>query len=319
MSEETTPPSNATIPNQGISDVKVYAFDDLKNLLGKIDSPEVGNIASQMPSATEQSEFDSKLSEFLDNSSENNKTVLGIDIYKYSQFKDNQQKMIPFIFSLLRQEAIKTFFDCEPFFSNGYTKQQMEDDMIDSGDGGYLFFNTPIDAIIFLMYFNTFIHLFNSYHLYPKLRKYVGSITIRYAITHNSLYKIDSNFYGAAIIHNARIISKDQLNRCLIDNKTYEWFLLNTNGIETLPHTNINDLAHLKPYGAPTDSLFFSDDYAEIRNVFCQKLEKIHVKEDDFDIYNLIIQSFLSFYPGEDENKLFPFISTIGNMNCNGI
>lgn len=43
-----------------------------------------------------------------------------------------------------------------------------------------------------------------------------------------------SNFYGSAIINCARIISKDRLNRCLIDAETNKWFLHNTNGIETL-------------------------------------------------------------------------------------
>ena len=290
--------------------------------MDRIDSRESFDFVSKEPNKEDQVLFEASLLPFLLEKVDYKKTILGIDIFKYSQFDYVRQKLIPFIFSLLRKEAEKSFFQAESFFSNRYNIRQIEQDLIDAGDGGFLVFDEPIDAVVFLIHFNAYLHLYNSYHLYPKLRQYVGPLTIRYAITHERLYKINSKYYGPAVINNARIISKDKLNRLLIDNKTYEWFLLNTNGIENLPYVKKTDLKHLNHNGLDESRLFsvaLGDiDDGNIRNVFCQKLEKIHVKDDDFDIYNLMIQSFLTFH-GETENKRIPVVSTIGNMNCNGI
>ncbi|SIO29834.1 hypothetical protein [Fibrobacter sp. UWB11] len=298
------------------------SYETIKSFLDRIDSRESFDFVSKEPDESEQIDFEKSLDGFLSRWEDDKKAVLGIDIFKYSQFDYKKQKLIPFVFSLLRKEAEKCFSYAESFFSYRYVNDRIQHDLIDTGDGGFLIFDEPIDAVVFLLHFNAFLHLYNSYHLYPKLRKYVGPLTIRYAITYDLLYKINSRFYGRAIINNARIISKDKLNRLLIDDKTYEWFLLNTNGIENLPYVKKTDLKHLNQNAQDEDRLFsvaLGDiDDGNIRNVFCQKLEKIHVKDDDFDIYNLMIQSFLTFH-GETENKRIPVVTTIGNMNCNGI
>ncbi len=165
--------------------------------------------------------------------------------------------------------------------------------------------------------------MFNSYHLYPNLRKYLnGPLIVRYTITYDRLYKIDSKYYGPAIIKNARIISKDKLNRFLIDDKTYEWFLLNTNGIENLPNLRLEQMGHLIDPNSknkePLKSVYFSSNNkgSHFQHIFCQKLEKISVKDDNFEVYNLMIQYFANTAYNE---KAVPFITSIGNMNCNGI
>lgn len=249
------------------------------------------------------------------------RAVLGIDIYKYSQFDYDKQKIIPALFEIIRKVTESFFIRREPFFSNRYTKQLFENDLIHTGDGGFLFFQNPIDALVFLLQFNCIVHLFNSHHIFAPLRRYINEpLTLRYAITFDQVYKVDSRFFGPAIIHNSRILSKDKLNRLLIDDKTYEWFLLNTHGIENLPIIKLQDLSHLNlSNNNPKNNkslLFSGSKKANIRNVFCQKLERIQVKEDSFDIYNLMIQSVLSFKSNNSEASV---ITTVGNMNCNGI
>lgn len=321
-------PSRGFTPRRGVADNhreitgNNRSYQTIKLLLDRIDNSESFDFVSNEPNEVEQSSFESSLKSSLDEWNDEKKAVLGVDIFKYSQFDYRKQKLIPFIFSFLRKEAVRSFVLTEKFFSNRYERDVLEKDLIDTGDGGFLVFSQPIDAIVFLMHFNAYLHSFNSYHLYPKLRKYVGPLTIRYAITYDRLYKIDSKYYGPAIINNARIISKDKLNRLLIDDKTFDWFLLNVNGVENLPYVKKTDLKHLYLDDGDPESFssFILGDggNGQIRNVFCQKLEKIHVKDDDFDIYNLMIQSFLTFY-GESEDETISVVATVGNMNCNGI
>jgi len=219
--------------------------------------------------------------------------VLGVDIYKYSQFPSDKQKLIPSLFFLLKFVIDNDFCRYESLFSYHYDVEKLKGDFVHTGDGGYIFFKHPLEAIIYLLYFSYIVHLFNSHHLFSALRNFLGEpLTLRYAITYDNLYMIDSKFFGPAIIHNARILSKDKLNRLLIDRNTYDWFLANTNGIENLPNITKEDLTHLKiPSTTPLETLFFNPSKkTKIRSAFCQKLEKISVKDDLFDIYNLMIQ-----------------------------
>ena len=249
--------------------------------------------------------------------------VLGIDIYKYSQFPPHKQKIIPSLFFFLKFLTENCFSNSESLFSYHYDVENLKNDFIHTGDGGSLFFKNPLEATIFLQLFNIAVHLFNSHHLFPGIRNYLDEpITLRYTITFDTLYKIDHKFFGPAIIHNARIISKDKLNRFLIDNNTYEWFLDNTNGIENLPNIYRKDLSHLEISNTekPLKTTFFnSTSISKIRNVFCQKLEKITVKDDHFEVYNIMIQSLGSFFQRNDIENAITVITTVGNMNCNGI
>lgn len=327
----TTPPKEAPVIRKPIirkeDDVINYSYDTLSSFLINHDKEFAFDLISQEPTDTEFEKFKKELNKELAEPKEIKKAVLGIDIYKYSKYDYNQQKIIPFIFSVLRISAAQLFFDHESVFSSHYKtdedENELEKDLVNTGDGGYLFFKNPIDAILFLSRFNTSLHLFNSYHLSPNLRKYLGGpLTVRYTITYDRLYKIDSKYYGPAIIKNARIISKDKLNRFLIDDKTYEWFLLNTNGIENLPNLRLEQMDHLIDPNSKNNkslkSIYFSNDNegSHFQHIFCQKLEKISVKDDDFEVYNLMIQYFVNTSYNE---KAVPFITSIGNMNCNGI
>ena len=300
----------------------IDSYEKISSFLKEYDKKSADDLISQEPSDKELKAFTDELEKKFADHPKNKKAVLGIDIYKYSKYDFFQQKFIPFIFSFFLEKATALFFKHEIFFSSHYDKETFKNNLVNTGDGGYLFFQKPIDAIVFLSKFNAYLHLFNSYHRFPKLRKYLGPLTIRYAITYDQIYKIESKYYGPAIIKNARIISKDKLNRFLIDDKTYEWFLLNTNGIENLLNLHIDQMNHLinqnhKNKDSLKSILFSSDkNKSHIQHIFCQKLEKISVKDDDFDVYNLMIQCFVNIF---HTKKAIPFITSIGNMNCNGI
>ena len=299
------------------NEVKEYKFHELEDLLDQIDDPAANNIVSKEPTPRTQSSFEKKLQKFIKEEKEVKKAVLGIDIYRYSKVCYDKQKIMPFLFSLLIRNAKRFFLHTETFFTSTYEERQLDQELIHTGDGGYLFFDTPLDSLIFALHFNNFLHLFNSYHMYPKLRKYIGPVTLRYAITYDRAYKIDRKFFGPAIIRNARIISKDKLNRFLIDDNTYEWFLLNTNGIENLTNITTDDIKHLNKKQNNKKSILFKPERdSRIRNINCQKIDQILVKEDSFDIYNIMIQ-FLAKFRSDDDK--ISFITTIGNMNCNGI
>ena len=296
-----------------------YKYDEMRAFLDKQDSSFHFDFVSEKPNKKEQKQFETELGKFLGVNKKHKRAILGIDIYKYSRYEHQQQVMIPFVFQNLKKVTEDAFFQCESFFSHRYEKEKVEERFIDTGDGGFIEFLYPVDAVVFAMIFNAYVHLFNSFHIYPKLRKFLGPITIRYSITYDMLYKINEKFYGPAIINSARIMSSDRLNRFLIDEKTYEWFLLNTNGIDNLPFVKKSDLKHLNKKvsteGLSTNAL--GDQTKGIRTVFCQKLEKIHVKDDGFDIYNLTIQSLCTF--GNESPNSISVVSTIGNMNCSGI
>lgn len=301
-------------------------INEILEILEKHDKKNNMNIILKEPSAKSVGIFENAIRQYCNDNGSKKYSVLGIDIYKYSKFEYERQKLIPVLFRFLVRETIKNCFELESSFSLYYENNEIENNLIDTGDGGYLIFNDPIDSIIFSVYFNANLHAFNSFRNFPKLRKILGPITIRYAITLDRVYKIDSRFYGPGIINNSRIMSKDKLNRLLIDGNTYEWFLLNTNGIENISRISDQLLFTQKPLRGLTQdkikTLIFNqrnDIIPVIKNVFCQKLEKINIKDDEFDVYNLIIQTCLYMYDEDDIDKETVLTTTIGNMNCNGI
>lgn len=300
-----------------MNSINNYEYDEIKKILDRIDKEDSFGYASE-PDDQQEEKFKNELNNYLSTTKDTECSILGIDIYKYSKFDYEKQKLIPFIFSLLINEANRNFLQYESFLN--YGKKQLEQEMIHTGDGGFLIFRNPIEAVLFVLFFNIYVHLFNSFHVYPNLRKHIGPITVRYAITYDRLYKINSKFYGPAIIKNARIISKDRLNRFLIDDKSYTWFLMKTNGIENIPIIRLKELKHIFIIDEKLNEGYLLEDSEKepgIQHVFCQKLGNINVKEDDFDIYNLTIQSIITVESDDGSQKL-RITSTAGNMNCNG-
>jgi len=290
-----------------------------------------------------QNKFEKSINEYLDiKHIQKEKAVISIDIFQYSKYKQKKQTLIPMIFDLLKEIAKDWCKNDETAF---FSKDDFDNNFINTGDGGFFIFNNPFQALIFNINFNTALHLFNSGHLYPKLFRYIGKITCRYCQTFDLLYKYNLNWFGPGIINNARIISKDKLDRFLIDENTYKWFLDNINGIETLAIIDISSVLETfeMQYGNYTSSIFrqalhdeliidnivksgkkdqepighFNNNY--ILNCNCLKIGEIKAKKDVLSVFNVSIQRIADITDKKDKTKRSQFIVPIGNLNASGL
>lgn len=242
------------------------------------------------------------------------KAVLGLDIYKYSDYDDDKQTLIPFIFDLLLDGGLEYVQVAEKTLFKDF---DITNNFISTGDGGFIIFPTPLHALVFNLYFFAVLHIFNCGHFTPRLSKYIGELNIRSTITYDKLFNYEHSWYGKAIIKNSRILSKDQLNRFLIDKETYNYFMKKFNGIETLSiikndvfklTMNLNDQFH---------SVIFDGRYSNlVKNIHIQKVEDTWAKNTKLNIYNLEIQfNAISTLNGNDVS----YVYTLGNTNIGNI
>lgn len=280
----------------------------------------------------DQDEFNTKIDAYVNNEILHfEKSVLGLDIYHYSQYPANQQVLIPMIFDLLLNQTIEWCNKDETgIFYDGFN---LKKNFIHTGDGGFLIFDFPIQAIVFSINFFTILNLFNSGHFFPRLSSYVDGIVCRSVITTNTIYQYNNNWFGPGIITNARILSKDKLNRFLIDDNTNKWFLHKFNGIETLSIIDLNDImAKIYPKSGKYISAIFkvNSDYKNtdiytpqvynaIKNCHLQKIGQLNIKELKISVYNVEIQRIAEIGDEQDSEKKIRFIATIGNLYPGGI
>lgn len=255
------------------------------------------------------------------------KAVLGVDIYKYSEYPPAQQMFIPILFESLYNDTIKNCIAKEPFLFQNYSKdeQGFQSKFISTGDGGFQIFDNPFEAIVFSIYFQLHIKRFNSggdgsyTDNLKKIRLLVGKIELRYAITFDNIYGLGNNFYGPAIINNARVLSKDNLNRLLIDENTLEWFDFNINSVENLSEIlkkDFKSIDYFKSYDMTLDTNLFNRN--TIKTVDVLKIGTIKIKNTELRIYNLHIQAGL--LSGKvDPTKYKYYSMTLGNLNTKGI
>jgi len=260
-----------------------------------------------------------------------NKSVLGIDIYQYSSYPDFEQTMIPVVFKILFDETIELCLQTQQYLFQKYTQNTIINHFISTGDGGFLIFDTPIHAVAFACNFEIVRRSYNSYHLYPRLRKITGGISLRYAITYDKIYKFENNFYGKAIIHNARILNKDNLNRCLIDQNTHEWFLINLDGVENLQVISINEISNIHEFQDYDSSLVIKGrnelfHHAEnsrrygIINADILKIGTITSKHTQLTVYNIHLQITINMFSSEPDGTNRRTITvSLGNLNTSGI
>jgi hypothetical protein len=254
------------------------------------------------------------------------KTVLGLDIYKYSEYPLFEQMFIPVIFNLLHKKTIQNCIKSEPYFFQKYSLDPLffKKHFISTGDGGFQIFESPIEAIIFAIYFQLHIKRFNSgmhlEKLEEKIFDLIGRIELRYAITLDGIYGYGGSFYGPGIIHNARILSKDNLNRVLVDENIINWFDHNINSIENLIYIekdNFLNIPFFKGYDTDLKTTLFENK--SIKAVDILKIGNITSKNITLNIYNLHLQAGLAFR-GDDQKTGYNFYSmTLGNINTKGI
>lgn len=262
-----------------------------------------------------------------------NKSIVGIDIYKYSEYKESIQVYVPVLFNSIYELSIKMCLKNESFFFKNYGNKlsDFKENFISTGDGGFQIFDDPFQSLLFCAYFELNVRRFNagSYisNINKNLFKIIDRIELRYCVTHDKIICYDNNFYGAGIINNARILAKDNLNRLLIDQNTLRWFEHNINTIENLVDINITDLSQISVFknnDKDLESLFFQDDEEEgnkVKSLDILKIGNITSKNTTLNIYNLKIQFQIGF---DKERGMFKkeyayFVFTVGNLNTQGI
>lgn len=296
--------------------LEVLEQEDIRGLYEKkASSPDAETLLELFKNATHHNNFTEK-------------TVLGIDVYQYSQYHSLEQSIVPFLFKLIYNETCDLCLKKTGFVFQKYQKTDFKSQFIDTGDGGFQLFETPLHGILFAIHFELFVRYYNSFQFYPKLRKLIGPLNLRYAMTHDQVFEFDNNFYGPCIINNNRILSRDSLNRFLIDENTYNWFMLNMSGLENLQILSLKEIQRIQEFvdyklQDDMDSIFPMDykyDQKEsIIGIDVQKIGKIQVKSSYLSIYNLHIQYLGGIASTDDPEQKTVITLTLGNLNTSGI
>jgi hypothetical protein len=307
--------------------IKRLYYDELLEILRQYDTESIFDKVNIIPDSEDLQEA---ISEYINLRSFVKRAVLGIDIYRYGLFKHLEQVLIPPLFKILFEKAIRLCLENNQFIFQNYSKERIEKSFISTGDGGFVIFDTPLHALFFAINFEMVIRAYNSYHLFPKLRNIIGSLSLRYAISFDTIFKFDHNFYGSAIITNARILNRDTLNRCLIDQQTYDWFLIGIDGLENLQVLTIDDIANIYEF-LDYDRKWLNEGKNEIldRNASNRrtgiinsdilKVGQIQAKETLINIFNLHLQISMEIYSDRNVDSKRTITVSLGNLNTSGI
>jgi hypothetical protein len=260
-------------------------------------------------------------------------SVLGFDVYQYSHLPQEKQIFVPLVLQKAYNYAVDLLKDNFTFLFQKVEKLDLKNGLISTGDGGFLILETPLHSIVLGLVLETVFRMFNSKRFLPRLRKIVGDVTIRYAITYNNVYKFKEKYFGSAIINNSRLLGKDKLNRLLIDSETYEWFMESIAGVENLQTLTLEELQQKRDFVNYDKNLFDGQNANAlipamhvqnialkdegIKSVDIQKLGLIKSKGTELDAYNLHIQAIIEFKIILQEAMLFTV--SLGNLNISGI
>jgi hypothetical protein len=295
--------------------VKRLAYEELLEILRHYDTESI----------FDSEDLHEAIGEYINLRSFAKRAVLGIDIYRYGMYKHLEQVLIPPLFKILFEKAIRLCLENNQFVFQTYTKERIEKNFISTGDGGFVIFDTPLHALFFAINFEMVIRAYNSYHLFPKLR-----LSLRYAISYDTIFRFDHNYYGSAIITNARILNKDTLNRCLIDQQTYDWFLISIDGLENLQVLTIEDIANIYDF-LDFDRKWINEGVNEILdrnadnrrtgiiNSDILKVGQIQAKETLVNIFNLHLQISMQIYSDRKVESKRTITVSLGNLNTSGI
>ncbi len=306
--------------------IKIFSHEEIQHILSSHDERIIFEKTNIIPNESDLREL---LHEYVDYQNINTRSVLGIDIYQYSTYGEFEQTLIPFIFKSLFASTIELCLKNHKYIFQEYDVKRINRNFISTGDGGFLIFSTPLHALLFAANFALILRVYNAYHYFPKLRNIIGGMSVRYAITHDKIYSFENNFYGRAIINCARILQRDSLNRCLIDENVHRWFTLNMEGIENLQVISIDEIANIY-YFQEFDQSFLTTSKDEIFgrestrrdgiiNSDILKIGKIMSKETELSIYNLHLQISLRLRNDDDPTQEKLVTVSLGNLNTSGI
>jgi hypothetical protein len=298
----------------------------IEELLSKYDKRVVFEKTNIVPDATD---LHQKISQYVDIESISIKSVLGIDMVQYSTYGNCEQTLLPFLFKTIFDKTIRHCIKYHPYIFQKYTEEDLQSNFVSTGDGGFLILDNPLHSLIFAANFAVILRAYNSYHFYPKLRDIVGQVVMRYAMTYDKIYAYNNNYFGKGIINNSRIMSKDNLNRCLIDENTHNWFITNMDGEENLQIFTLDDVSNIYEFAQnysieylkEGDEIFeesYSRKYGIINSDILQ-FGTIQSKQTRISIYNLHIQITLRLRDDEDPDKNRLITVSLGNLNTTGI
>lgn len=303
--------------------MKVAKYHELLNVLCKHDKEKyVGHGAPDVGTDL----LRQHLAEYFGDGREERCAVLGIDIFKYSKYAPEQQRLIPVLFQYIHDSVLA---DCKSLEAYLFHEPATVGHFISTGDGGFQILPTPLHALVFAIYTQINVQYFNASFRFPALRKLLGPITLRYTLSFDSVFQLDGNFFGPAIITNARILSRDRLNRLLVDANTIDWFINRIGSLENLlafTNDELGKIAELSdmPISRLSDTLLFRFGRTEgqatsaFKTVIVQKIGAIAAKETNLDIYSAYLQvEILRERPQLGYRKVL--ITSIGNLNAAGI
>jgi hypothetical protein len=268
---------------------------------------------------------------------ESKASVVGVDVYRYGDYPTEKQIVIPHLFEklysetwhLIRQNFSFLFqqygevMDLSPEKHVPYRKH-----FIDTGDGGFQILQTPLHGILFMTTLAMLVRFYNSDRFMRKLHAKLGNIELRYAMTHDDVYTYNDKYYGAAIINNARILSKDALNRLLVDQNCIDWFLTAMLGIENLIIVGLNDLKSLPDFVSYDPSQIQGKQNALIppdgesgapegvKAVHVQKIGQVRQKRSILEVHNVHIQAVVDYRIFQIAERV---TVSLGNLNPMGI
>jgi hypothetical protein len=251
------------------------------------------------------------------------KAVLGVDIYRYSKYPADQQRVIPVLFRYLYESTARSCERQEAFL---FKDVKFTENFIPTGDGGFQILATPFHALVFAIYLQSKVESFNGFLLYSRLRRILGPLRLRYAVTMGSVFRLESNYFGKAIIDNARILSRDRLNRFLIDARSVQWFQEAIGSLESLLLLTRDDLprlASLAGHQADMSQSIFPDAETmehdrPLRTLQIQHIGPVDSKQSEFDVYNLHLQ--VSMRRTTRDGPARPLlVFSLGNLNSAGI
>jgi hypothetical protein len=308
--------------------IKVLDHKEIRNILHEHDQRVVFNKTNLIP---QECELYKHLKEYVEIRKISSKSVLGIDIYQYSSYGEFEQTLIPFVFKKMFHTTIELCIKHHPFIFQKYSRENIEKNFISTGDGGFIIFDNPMHSLLFACNFAVVLRVYNAFHFFPRLRKIIGGMSIRYAITYDKIYMYANNFFGRAIINNARILARDSLNRCLIDQYSHTWFTTNIEGVENLQVMTIDDIANIYEFSlddydknllTDKDDMIFSREPTRrdgIINSDILKIGMIKSKESELNIYNLHVQVSLKLTNDDDPSQQKVVTVSLGNLNTTGI
>jgi hypothetical protein len=254
------------------------------------------------------------------------KAVLGLDIFKYSKAPQTNIKYLQFAFDLI---VLCTRECCKLVEPSLFRKIEFNENFKHTGDGALIVFDTPLEALVFNCYFTYFLHLINSQILLERLILALSASTdtlsekalekkhriiVRSVITYDEAFEYEGvaatgagKYFGKSVTNCARLLSKDSLNRFLIDESTQEHFFNLFHGIENIPSYDVATIAHIRSEhtgSTPGDALISNlfkpilSEFHKRHNSFIQcharQLDEMSAKKDQLSAFNTEVKVIFS-------------------------